>query len=110
MDIRKLWDNNTDEASAYKGVCDVYGAEHLARLIGMFLPMVRSVYYSALANQFAVSLPDLLAQTNMDQQSVSRLREEIGKFTVWLSRNCETYFVSEYETPSQEYIDKARSF
>jgi mortality factor 4-like protein 1 len=46
----------------------------------------------------------------MDQQSVSRLREEIGKFTSWLGRNCETYFVNEYETPSQEYIDKARSF
>lgn len=58
----------------------------------------------------AVSLPELLAQTNMDQQSVSRLREEIGKFTSWLGRNCETYFVNEYETPSQEYIDKARSF
>ncbi|OAA63067.1 histone acetylase complex subunit [Cordyceps fumosorosea ARSEF 2679] len=90
MDIRKLWDNNHDENSTYKNVCDVYGAEHLARLI--------------------VSLPELLAQTNMDQQSVSRLREEIGKFTVWLGRNCEHYFVSEYETPSQEYIDKARSF
>ncbi|GFP52647.1 chromatin modification-related protein eaf3 [Trichoderma asperellum] len=89
MDVRKLWDN-AEENSQYKNVCDVYGAEHLARLI--------------------VSLPELLAQTNMDQQSVSRLREEIGKFTSWLGRNCETYFVNEYETPSQEYIDKARSF
>ncbi|KAM3533463.1 hypothetical protein MY4038_003249 [Beauveria bassiana] len=89
MDIRKLWDN-PDENAEYKNVCDVYGAEHLARLV--------------------VSLPELLAQTNMDQQSVSRLREEIGKFTVWLGRNCEIYFVNEYETPSQEYIDKARSF
>ncbi|EGX95553.1 histone acetylase complex subunit [Cordyceps militaris CM01] len=89
MDIRKLWDNPGENAK-YKNVCDVYGAEHLARLI--------------------VSLPELLAQTNMDQQSVSRLREEIGKFTVWLGRNCEHYFVNEYESPSQEYIDKARSF
>ncbi|KPM44293.1 hypothetical protein AK830_g2259 [Neonectria ditissima] len=89
MDVRKSWEN-ADENSDVKGVCDVYGAEHLARLI--------------------VSLPELLAQTNMDQQSVSRLREEVGKFTVWLGKNCETYFVSEYETPSQEYIDKARSF
>ncbi|TQV95057.1 histone acetylase complex subunit [Cordyceps javanica] len=89
MDIRKLWDN-PEENAEYKNVCDVYGAEHLARLV--------------------VSLPELLAQTNMDQQSVSRLREEIGKFTVWLGRNCEHYFVNEYETPSQEYIDKARSF
>ncbi|KAK8920412.1 Chromatin modification-related protein eaf3 [Metarhizium anisopliae] len=88
MDLRKLWDNV--ESTKYKSVCDVYGAEHLSRLL--------------------VSLPELLAQTNMDQQSVSRLREEIGKFTVWLGRHCETYFVNEYETPSQEYVDKARSF
>ncbi|OAA46337.1 keratinolytic protein [Metarhizium rileyi] len=89
MDLRKLWDG-ADATSEYKSVCDVYGAEHLSRLI--------------------VSLPELLAQTNMDQQSVSRLREEFGKFTVWLGRHCETYFVNEYETPSQEYVDKARSF
>ncbi|RCI14271.1 hypothetical protein L249_6153 [Ophiocordyceps polyrhachis-furcata BCC 54312] len=90
MNSRALWDNNTEETSKYKSVSDVYGVEHLARLI--------------------VSLPELLAQTNMDQQSVSRLREEMGKFNVWLSRNCETYFLNEYETPSQEYIDKARTF
>ncbi|KAI6762877.1 hypothetical protein HG530_008857 [Fusarium avenaceum] len=88
MDLKKLWEN-TDANTEITNVCDVYGAEHLARLI--------------------VSLPELLAQTNMDQQSVSRLREEIGKFNVWLGRNAETYFVNEYETPSQEYIDKARS-
>ncbi|KAF4453082.1 hypothetical protein F53441_4169 [Fusarium austroafricanum] len=89
MGVKKLWENN-EANPEITNVCDVYGAEHLARLI--------------------VSLPELLAQTNMDQQSVSRLREEIGKFNVWLGRNCETYFVNEYETPSQEYIDKARSF
>lgn len=55
-------------------------------------------------------MPELVAQTNMDQQSVSRLREELSKLTVWLGKNAKTYFVSEYETPSQEYIDKARSF
>ncbi|KAH6966294.1 Esa1p-associated factor [Fusarium poae] len=89
MEMKKLWEN-TDSDPEYTNVCDVYGAEHLARLI--------------------VSLPELLAQTNMDQQSVSRLREEIGKFNVWLGRNCETYFANEYETPAQDYIDKARSF
>ncbi|EWG43029.1 mortality factor 4-like protein 1 [Fusarium verticillioides 7600] len=89
MELKKLWEN-PEANPEITNVCDVYGAEHLARLI--------------------VSLPELLAQTNMDQQSVSRLREEIGKFNVWLGRNCETYFVNEYETPSQEYIDKARSF
>lgn len=56
-----------------------------------------------------VSLPELVAQTNMDQQSVNRLREELIKFTGWFSRHTTKYFVSEYETPSQEYVDQARS-
>lgn len=109
MDLRKLWDNNTDQDSNIKSVCDVYGAEHLARLIGRSrFPF--SHFNIWLIHACAVSLPELLAQTNMDQQSVSRLREEIGKFTVWLGRNCEKYFSSTYDNPSQEYIDKARSF
>jgi hypothetical protein len=33
MDVRKLWENAGD-SSEFKTVCDVYGAEHLARLIG----------------------------------------------------------------------------
>jgi len=44
----------------------------------------------------------------MDQQSVNRLREELTKLTNWLARHSAKYFASEYETPSQEYIDKAR--
>lgn len=56
-----------------------------------------------------VSLPELIAQTNMDQQSVNRLREELTKMTSWLGKNATRYFVNEYETPSQEYIDRARS-
>ncbi|KAK5997230.1 Chromatin modification-related protein eaf3 [Cladobotryum mycophilum] len=110
IDIRKLWDN-AEENSQYKNVCDVYGAEHLARLIGLLTLTHYLISVFASANFVStVSMPELLAQTNMDQQSVSRLREEIGKFTTWLGRHCESYFVSEYETPSQEYIEKARSF
>ena len=45
----------------------------------------------------------------MDQQSVNRLRDEITKMTNWLGRNAAKYFVNEYETPGQEYIDKARN-
>lgn len=44
----------------------------------------------------------------MDQQSVNRLREEIVKLTNWLGKHATKYFVSEYEIPPQEYIDKAR--
>lgn len=55
-----------------------------------------------------VSLPELVSQTNMDQQSVNRLREEMTKLTTWLGRNAVKYFVPEYENPGQDYIDKAR--
>jgi len=61
-------------------------------------------------NLCKVSLPELIAQTNMDQQSVNRLREELLKMTNWLGKNATTYFVSEYETPNQAYIEKARGY
>ncbi|KAL1864740.1 Esa1p-associated factor [Diaporthe australafricana] len=78
------WENEKDG-----GPSSVYGGEHLCRLL--------------------VSLPELLAQTNMDQQSVNRLREELTKFTNWLSKNGTKYFVREYEVPGPEYQDKAKS-
>ena len=37
MDIRKLWEKQEQDAE-YHNVCDVYGAEHLARLIGRSTP------------------------------------------------------------------------
>ncbi|KAJ5585539.1 Chromatin modification-related protein eaf3 [Penicillium hispanicum] len=59
-----------------KGPIDVYGAEHLIRLFS--------------------SLPELIAQTNMDLQATSRMREEISKLSMWLSKNSEKYFRTEY--------------
>ena len=56
-----------------------------------------------------MSLPELIAQTNMDQQSVNRLRNELMVFQTWFCKHTTTYFVSEYETPGQEYVDQARS-
>jgi mortality factor 4-like protein 1 len=44
----------------------------------------------------------------MDSQSVNRLREELSKMTSWLARNAISYFAPEYETPSQDYVEKAR--
>jgi len=55
-----------------------------------------------------VSMPELIAQTNMDQQSVNRLREELIRITTWLAKNSTRYFTAEYESASQEYIEKAR--
>jgi mortality factor 4-like protein 1 len=52
-------------------------------------------------------MPELLAQTNMDQQSVNRLREELAKLTAWLGDNHARYFASSYDTPSQQYKELA---
>ncbi|KAK5661452.1 hypothetical protein OQA88_11353 [Cercophora sp. LCS_1] len=85
-ELNQLWQSLDGD---YTGPCDTYGAEHLARLL--------------------VSLPELIAQTNMDHQSVNRLREELMKFNTWFTKHAEKYFVREYETPTQEYIDQART-
>lgn len=55
-----------------------------------------------------MSLEELVAQTNMDQQSVNRLREELLKFTLWFSRQVFKYFVKEYITPGAEYLEYIR--
>jgi mortality factor 4-like protein 1 len=60
-------------------------------------------------NLTTVTLPELIGQTNMDGQSVNRLKEELSKLTMWLGREAVKYFVTEYETPAQEYIDRARN-
>ncbi|KFY23484.1 hypothetical protein V493_05837 [Pseudogymnoascus sp. VKM F-4281 (FW-2241)] len=89
LEMIQLWEAPTGDMSG-KNANQTYGAEHLCRLL--------------------VSLPELVAQTNMDQQSVSHLREEIIKLTNWMVKkpNLEKYFVAEYETPNQSYIDTAR--
>ncbi|KAL7624163.1 Esa1p-associated factor [Parahypoxylon ruwenzoriense] len=79
-DIHKKWMSDDPEFQG-KTASDTYGAEHLMRL---------------------------LAQTNMDQQSVNRLREELSKFCTWLAKNATEYFVSQYESPSQDYIQKTK--
>ncbi|OKL59843.1 Chromatin modification-related protein eaf3 [Talaromyces atroroseus] len=84
--LRQKWESGAENYTD-KGPLDIYGAHHLVRL-------------------FAV-LPELIAQTNMDQQSISRLREELSKFTIWLSRNSEKFFANKYISASTEYLEKA---
>ncbi|KAL3479863.1 chromatin modification-related protein eaf3 [Aspergillus californicus] len=85
--LRKKWESESGDATS-KGPLDIYGAEHLTRLFA--------------------TMPELLAQTNMDLQSTNRLREELSKFAMWLSRNSNNYFATRYMTASNEYIEKSR--
>lgn len=56
----------------------------------------------------AVNMPEMVAQTNMDVQSVNRLREEISRLCTWLARNSGRFFCAKYEKPTAEYIEGAR--
>jgi mortality factor 4-like protein 1 len=85
--LRKRWESGSGEF-ADKGPLDIYGAEHLTRLFA--------------------TMPELIAQTNMDLQSTNRLREELSKFTIWLSKNSNNYFATRYMTASNEYVEKSR--
>ncbi|KAJ5823155.1 Chromo domain/shadow [Penicillium robsamsonii] len=73
--LRKKFEAATGDL-ADKGPIDVYGAEHLIRLFS--------------------TMPELIAQTNMDMQATNRLREEISKLSMWLSKNSEKYFATSY--------------
>ncbi|KAK6345487.1 Esa1p-associated factor, variant 2 [Orbilia javanica] len=60
-----------------KNMCDLYGTEHLLRLF--------------------VTMPELIAHTNMDTQAVNSLREHLDNIMLFISRNHEKYILSEYE-------------
>ncbi|KAF3905804.1 hypothetical protein AA313_de0205353 [Arthrobotrys entomopaga] len=64
-------------------MCDLYGTEHLLRLF--------------------VTMPELIAHTNMDSQAVNSLREHLDEIMMFISRNHEKYILSEYEQPSPSY-------
>ncbi|KZZ95017.1 histone acetylase complex subunit [Ascosphaera apis ARSEF 7405] len=80
--LRKKWESGHD-GFADKGPGDVYGAEHLARLL--------------------VTLPELIAQTNLGIQATTRLREELTKFSMWFSKNSDQFFSTRYRLPSKQY-------
>ncbi|KAL1969524.1 hypothetical protein VTN77DRAFT_8962 [Rasamsonia byssochlamydoides] len=84
--LRQRWEASSGDFTD-KGPLDIYGAHHLVRLFA--------------------TMPELIAQTNMDQQSTNKLREELSKFTLWLSRNSEKYFSNKYINASSEYVEKA---
>jgi mortality factor 4-like protein 1 len=55
-------------------------------------------------------MPELIAQTNMDQAAIHRLRDELSSMTTWLAKETQvnTFFASVYESPGQAYIDKVK--
>lgn len=105
-DIHTRIDQPTDELAG-KTLAEIYGGEHLLRLLGKLTLHLRNMHFT----DFLVSMPELIAQTNMDHQAINRLREELSSMTTWLSKEPQinAYFASVYESPGQAYIDKVKS-
>lgn len=67
-----------------KEMSSIYGAEHLLRLF--------------------VQFPQLLAYTNMDQDSMTLLKDQFSAFLEYMANNKEKIFQIEYENASPTYI------
>ena len=102
-EMRLCWEGSIKEwVEKGKGPGDIYGGEHLLRLFCK--PACAPSLGAQPPNPYhAAALPELIAQTNMDQQSVTRLREEVSKMAQWLSKNASSIFTVAYEPVSAEY-------
>lgn len=69
---------------------EIYGPEHLLRLF--------------------VSFPALIAQTNMDQQSIAVLREHLEDCLAYMVDHRGKLFLKEYESTTPQYEAVSRSF
>lgn len=110
-DVRKQIGSGHGE-HAGKSFADMYGCEHLLRLFGECDGS--EIYdlntdWEVSLTCYAVSLPDLIAHTNMDTQAISRMREELTKITQWLAKRVDKYIYAPYEHAGQEYLDSAKN-
>ena len=54
------------------------------------------------------TLPELIAQTNMDAQSVKKLKEEVQSLTSWMGKNSTRFITQPYEPATPEYIEAVK--
>jgi mortality factor 4-like protein 1 len=103
-DVLKRINDPSDDLSN-KQIGDVYGAEHLLRLFGR-LSQRDAAFLTRI-----VSLPELIAQTNMDRQSVARVREELSTFNTWMTKaeQIKKYLSTPYENATTEYMERVSS-
>ncbi|OZJ04196.1 hypothetical protein BZG36_02180 [Bifiguratus adelaidae] len=74
---------------AGKEMSEIYGAEHLLRLF--------------------VQMPSLIAQTNMEQDTIALLRDHLSEFMKFLLKHQKQFFLSEYENATPGYVSQTKS-
>ncbi|KAI9332494.1 MRG-domain-containing protein [Obelidium mucronatum] len=72
-----------------KEMSDVYGAEHLLRLF--------------------VQLPQLIAHTNMDQETIITLKDHFVEFLKYMEANASQLFLQNYENATPTYISATKN-
>ncbi|KAJ1996232.1 Esa1p-associated factor [Coemansia spiralis] len=72
-----------------KPLSEIYGAEHLLRLF--------------------VQLPNLIAHTNMDDDAVQLLKENLSDILKYMHKYAKTLFAEEYENASPAYVAIAKA-
>ena len=75
---------------------DVYGAEHLLRLFGIFDQIF----------MLLVQLPSLIAHTNMDMDATNVLKDHLAMILEYMTKNQGEFFLSEYEIAQPSYISR----
>lgn len=70
------------------GVCDIYGAEHLARLF--------------------VKLPEILAHTNLDSKEKSTIQHKFTDFLKWFARNKDFFALDDYTDTDSDYTARVQ--
>jgi len=72
-----------------KDMSAIYGAEHFLRML--------------------VSLPQMVATSTMDPESVSLVRDYVNELLAWMVKERDRLFVPEYESASLQYQNISRS-
>lgn len=103
-DLSKLWNEPEDEAWQGKGPGDVYGVEHLCRLICMYIEVM---ILHVLTDDIG-SFPEnhLTNDYLFPPDSIPKYLEELSRLNVWISRRTNELFIGTYEGPGNDYIER----
>jgi len=86
---RQYWTGPKVIVGQEKEMSLIYGAEHLLRML--------------------VSLPQMIAQTSLDSESVSLIRDYSNELMVWMVKEKDRIFQREYESTPLNYQNVIRS-
>lgn len=99
----------TYQSAEGTGPSDIYGAEHLLRCLSTF-SHVHGDFLNFLTNiSLTGTMGDNLAPTDMTAPQARVWRTQMANFSLFLSRNSDTYFRCEYIPIEDSYGDKKKS-